>query len=50
MGDALRAGRFAGLDGDDLLAPLLGGARWSIARDTYVTPGFRLTASLGMSL
>ncbi|MGA2378597.1 MAG: hypothetical protein ABSG85_04755, partial [Spirochaetia bacterium] len=38
------------IDGDDLLAPLLNGSRWSIARDTYITPGFRIAASLGMSL
>jgi len=38
------------IDGDDLLAPLIGGPRYAIAKDTYVTPGFRLTASLGMSL
>jgi hypothetical protein len=37
------------LDGDDLLAPLVG-ARWSIARSAYVTPGFRLSLSMGMSL
>ena len=38
------------IDGDDLLAPLLNGSRWSIARNTYITPGFRIAASLGMSL
>ncbi len=38
------------IDGDDLLGPLLGGPRWSIARDLYITPGFRLSGSLGMSL
>ncbi|MGA2639725.1 MAG: hypothetical protein ABSG21_02335 [Spirochaetia bacterium] len=38
------------IDGDDLLAPLLSGPRWSIARNTYITPGFRIAASLGMSL
>ena len=37
------------IDGDDLLGPLVS-SRWAIARDTYVTPGFRLSVSLGMSL
>ncbi len=37
------------LDGDDLLGPLAG-SRWGIAPNTYVTPGFRLSLSLGMSL
>jgi hypothetical protein len=38
------------IDGDDLLAPLMGGTRWSIARDLYITPGFRIIGSLSMSL
>jgi hypothetical protein len=38
------------IDGDDLLAPLLGGPRWDIARTTYITPGFRISGSLGISL
>jgi len=38
------------IDGDDLLGPLLGGPRWGIARNAYITPGFRLTGSLSMSL
>ena len=37
------------LDADDLLAPLVG-SRWNLAANTYVTPGFRLSLSLGMSL
>jgi len=36
------------IDGDDLLWPLLGGARSDI--EPYVTPGFRVTGSLGMNL
>jgi hypothetical protein len=38
------------LDCDDLLWPLLNGPRWDIAPDAYVTPGFRIAGSLGMSL
>ena len=38
------------IDGDDLLAPFLNGSRWSIARNTSITPGFRIAASVGMSL
>jgi hypothetical protein len=38
------------LDCDDLLWPLLGGPRWDVAPDTYVTPGFRIAGSLSMSL
>jgi hypothetical protein len=38
------------LDGDDLLAPLLDGPRWNIARNTYITPGFRIFGSLSVSL
>ena len=38
------------VDGDDLLGPLLSGPRWSIARNLYITPGFRLAMSLDMSL
>lgn len=37
------------LDADDLLAPLVG-SRWILASNAYVTPGFRLSLSLGMSL
>lgn len=36
------------IDGDDLLSPLIPGGRSDIA--PYVTPGFRFTGSLGMSL
>jgi hypothetical protein len=38
------------IDGDDLLAPLLSGPRWNIARNTYIAPGFRISAFLSMSL
>jgi len=38
------------VDGDDLLGPLLGGSRWNIGSNTYITPGFRLSTSLSMSL
>jgi hypothetical protein len=38
------------VDGDDLLMPLAGGDRWSVARGTFITPGFRITGSLSMSL
>ncbi len=38
------------VDGDDLFGPLLGGPRWNIARNTYITPGFRLSTSLSVSL
>ena len=38
------------IDGDDLLGPLLDGPRWSIAHNTYITPGFRIYGSLGVSL
>jgi hypothetical protein len=38
------------LDCDDILWPLLDGPRWDVAPDTYVTPGFRIAGSLGMSL
>ncbi len=36
------------IDGDDLLSPLIPGGRLDLA--PYITPGFRLTGSLGMSL
>ena len=38
------------IDGDDLLAPLSGSDRWSVARDLFITPGFRIIGSLSMSL
>lgn len=38
------------VDGDDLLAPLMGGSRWTIGNGSYIAPGFRLSTSLGMSL
>ena len=38
------------VDGDDLLAPLMGGSRWVIGNGSYIAPGFRLSTSLGMSL
>ena len=38
------------IDGDDLLAPFMDGPRWSIGRDLYVTPGFRMIGSLSVSL
>jgi hypothetical protein len=38
------------IDGDDLLAPLAGRDRWSVARDLFITPGFRIVGSLSMSL
>jgi hypothetical protein len=38
------------VDGDDLLGPLMGGTRWNIRSGTYITPGFRLSTSLSMSL
>ncbi len=38
------------LDGDDLLGPLLNGPRWSIAQNTYITPGFRIYGTLSVSL
>ena len=38
------------IDGDDLLAPLLSGPRWNIARNTYITPGFRMSGFLSVSL
>jgi len=37
------------LDADDLLGPLVG-SRQNLAAPAYVTPGFRLALSLGMSL
>jgi hypothetical protein len=36
------------LDADDLLWPLLGGPRWDIP--PFVTPGFRISARVGISL
>ena len=38
------------VDADDLLGPLMGGTRWNIGNGTYITPGFRLSTSLSMSL
>lgn len=38
------------VDGDDLFGPLLSGPRWNIAPDTFITPGFRVSTSLGVSL
>jgi hypothetical protein len=38
------------VDADDLLRPLMGESRWSIARDQFVTPGFRIIGSLSVSL
>jgi hypothetical protein len=38
------------VEGDDLLAPLSGRDRWSVARDLFITPGFRIIGSLSMSL
>jgi hypothetical protein len=38
------------VDGDDLLSPLIPGGRLDSPLAPYVTPGFRVTGSLGMNL